>query len=251
MYLLYLDESGNASNPNDHFVVLGGVLVFERQTHWLAEKLDALAAKIDPEGFSSLEFHASTIFSAKEEPWNKFKDDVSARQRVISDVLRVLAHADETTHAFACAVEKASYPGSNFIEFAFEELCSRFDIHLIRKFKEANDPQRGLIILDKCAHERSLQKFARLLKIGGSKKGSVIHNLAEVPVFVDSRASRLLQLADHVAHSVFRAYECSDMKYLNLIINRFGYEDGKLHYLIHKTRRTDCMCPACMSRRIS
>ena len=34
VYLLYLDESGNESDPSDKFFVLGGAAVFERVTYF-------------------------------------------------------------------------------------------------------------------------------------------------------------------------------------------------------------------------
>ena len=32
MYLLYLDESGNESDPNDQYFVLAGIALFERKS---------------------------------------------------------------------------------------------------------------------------------------------------------------------------------------------------------------------------
>lgn len=33
MYLTYLDDSGSPDDPNTAFFVLGGLMLFERQTH--------------------------------------------------------------------------------------------------------------------------------------------------------------------------------------------------------------------------
>ena len=38
----------------------------------------------------------------------------------------------------------------------------------------------------------------------------MIRHLADTPFFVDSRASRVNQLADHVAYAVFRRYHARD-----------------------------------------
>lgn len=43
MYLSYLDESGTPADKATRFFVLGGVMVFERQTHWLERELEAIA----------------------------------------------------------------------------------------------------------------------------------------------------------------------------------------------------------------
>ncbi|MGD8360707.1 MAG: DUF3800 domain-containing protein [Gemmatimonadota bacterium] len=40
MYLLYVDEFGDPQNRDENHYVLGGLAVFERQTHWLSQNLD-------------------------------------------------------------------------------------------------------------------------------------------------------------------------------------------------------------------
>ena len=49
MHLLYLDDSGAVSNAHEQNLVLGGVSVFEAQSHWITQQLDTLAENIDPE----------------------------------------------------------------------------------------------------------------------------------------------------------------------------------------------------------
>ncbi len=247
MYLLYLDDSGSVSNRNESYLVLGGVMVFERQVHWLSEQIQKIALAIDASSADSIEFHASNMFSGREAPWKGMSKP--ERRAAISEVLGVLADSHETTLAFACAVHKTSYLGQDAMEIAFEELCSRFEIEL-KKHYHADNPQRGIIILDKSSYETSLQRLASRFSSHGTRWG-VLRNMAEVPLFVDSRASRLVQLADHVAYAVFRRYEKSDTSYLDLILKKFKAEDGRLHGLVHKqTIDSDCMCPACMSRRL-
>jgi len=134
------------------------------------------------------------------------------------------------------------------MEIAFEQLCSRFDLYLKRLHVVDKNTHRGLLVLDESSYETSLQKMATNFRELGTRWG-VVANLAEVPLFVDSRASRLVQLADHVAYSVFRRYEAGDASYLDIILNKFDSENGKLHGLIHKQNAdSNCMCPACMSR---
>ena len=54
------------------------------------------------------------------------------------------------------------------------------------------------------------------------------------PFFVDSRASRLVQIADHVAYSVFRRYNSGDAHYFDIIAHRFDTVDNVIHGLVHK-----------------
>jgi hypothetical protein len=79
---------------------------------------------------------------------------------------------------------------------------------------------------------------------------NVIRNVVDVPLFVDSKASRCIQVADHVAYSVFRRYEHGDTNYLDIILSRFEFDGRIIHGLCHKILGvSNCMCHACFSRR--
>ncbi|MFO8015344.1 MAG: DUF3800 domain-containing protein [Phycisphaerae bacterium] len=249
MYLLYLDDSGSAPNPTESHLVLGGLSVFERQVHWISQELDQIAERIYPENPRAVEFHASEIYSGREAPWKGLNK--TDRRQAIKDVLGVLANAHESTSAFACAVHKASFAGRDPMEMAFEELCNRFDLQLKRFYMVNQDRQRGLIILDKSSYETSLQRLAQQFRTDGTR-WRPLRNVVDVPLFVDSKASRLVQLADHVAHAVFRRYEAGDTSYLDIILKTFDSEDGRIHGLVHlQSNDPNCPCPACMSRRLT
>ncbi len=249
MYILYLDDAGSPPNLNEKHFVLGGFCVFERQVYWLAKKLDDLAADIDPVSPSSIEFHASEIFSGRIPPWKDM--DKPKRINVIKSVSRILAEAHESTKLFACVVHKPSFPNQDPVEIAFENLCNRLELFLKRKHSLEGSNQRGLIILDKSTMETTLQSLAVNFRSIGTRWG-IMKKLAEVPLFVDSRATRLIQLADHVAYAVFRRYEAQDANYLDPILFKFDAEEGKIHGLIHLPRSFEgCLCPACMSRNLS
>jgi hypothetical protein len=246
MHLLYLDDSGSVRNRDEDYLVLAGISVFERQIHYIAQALDSIASRIHPSDPSVVEFHASVMYSAKSTPWSGLGKSES--RKVIKEVLGVLASAHKSTHAFACAIHKASCPTEDPMENAFEDLCSRFDMQLARLYNSGSN-QRGLLILDKSSYENSLQSLAHRFRSTGTRWHQ-LKNIAEVPLFVDSKASRLVQLADHVAYAVFRRYERSDTSFFDIIVNKFDSEEGKLHGLAHKqTLNPNCMCPACMSRR--
>jgi hypothetical protein len=249
MYLLYLDDSGSVGNRNEDYLVLGGVAVFERQVYFLNEQIEHLAGAVYPQNPALVEFHASDIFSGRQPPWNGLHK--VERRRYIEELLSILANSHHSVRAFACAIHKPSYLGSDPIELAFEDLCKRFDLLLARIYRTEKDPQRGLIILDKSSHETSLQKAALDFKSLGTRWG-VIRNIVDVPFFVNSKSSRLIQLADHIAYAVFRRYQAKDTSYFDIIVNKFDAEDSKLHGLVHKqTYDPDCKCPACMSRDLA
>ncbi|MFH1057544.1 MAG: DUF3800 domain-containing protein [Pseudomonadota bacterium] len=124
MYLLYLDDSGSSLNPQETHFVLGGVACFERQVHWVNAGLEQLALEVAPEGVdpSAFEFHASSLRRGREAPWKGVTKP--ERIAVSQKVLAVLARANRGVIAFACAVHKASFPGQDPVELAFEELCN-------------------------------------------------------------------------------------------------------------------------------
>ena len=58
-----------------------------------------------------------------------------------------------------------------------------------------------------------------------------------MPVFLDSKATRLIQLADLLAFSIFRFFEHGDGQYFDLIKHRFDEEGGIQHgfHVLHAT----------------
>ena len=232
-------------NVDFHHRLLGGVSVFEAQSHWITVELDKLAESIS-ENPHGVEFHASETYARRSAPWKGMKQEEA--RGTIKSVLQVLARSYDTARAFACVVHKASFPNQDPMEIAFEDLCQRFDLYL-RRLRTAGDNQRGLVILDNSTHETTLQQMAVGFRTLGTQWG-VIQTLADTPLFVDSRASRVIQLADHVAYAVFRRYESGDTQYLDLIATKFDAEDGIVHGLAHKEHgNPNCMCIACLTRR--
>jgi hypothetical protein len=234
MYLLYLDDAGSPGNASETYFVLGGLCVFEAQVDWFTREVDKLGAEFNAVEPEDIEFHASEIFSRRGAPWNKLSSDEA--RGTLKSVLQVVNNSYNTTCLFACAIDKRAYPGQDPVEMAFEDLCRRFDLFLSR-LKSAGDTQRGMIILDKTTL--------------GTQWGS-LKNIADTPFFVDSRASRLVQIADHVAYSVFRRYNSGDAQYFDIIAHRFDASENIIHGLAHKhAERHACTCPACLSRRFS
>jgi hypothetical protein len=102
--------------------------------------------------------------------------------------------------------------------------------------------------MDESHYERPLKALAKDFQINGARWGNFI-NQAEVPMFVASEASRIVQLADLVAFAMWIKYEHGDGRVFDPIVRRFDANGGVIHGLIHrKQREHDCYCPACMSR---
>lgn len=247
MHILYLDDSGSYQNPHEDYFVLGGISVPEASIRWLAHEIEKIAIEIDSNYPEAVEFHAAEIFRGAERPWKELSKE--NRVKLIQRVLLTLNNANPGIVVFACAVHKASFPTEDPVVKAYEDITSRFDLYLQRSSIET-DTQRGLVVLDKSSYETGLQKLATQIRRSGNKWGSYTKSICEVPFFVDSRASRIIQLADHIAYSVFRRYQAGDLKYFNCIEGRFDRKDGVMSGLVHRqTYNYNCTCPACITRR--
>lgn len=233
MYLLYVDDSGDIDDPAISHFVLSGVAIFERQAYWISQELDKIAARFDEADPRAIELHGNPMVQGNK-GWRAFARD--ARHEAIADALRALDQTHRDNRVFTVVIEKGSVPAGDPVEFAFEHLCNRFDRFLGRLHRRGNT-QRGLMIMDESAYEQRFQGLARDFSSLGHRWGT-LRNLAEVPLFVDSRASRLIQLADLVAYSTFRHYEKNDSRFFDLIKNRFDTEGDHCHGLVHWKRQS-------------
>lgn len=240
MYLLYLDDSGSVKNPSDHHIILAGLSVFERIPHWFSREMDAIARRVWPSDPDNIEFRAVNIFSGRKQ-WRGIKRE--DRERAYRDALGLLAHSNQP-RLFGAAIHRAACSPKDPMEEAFEHVVNRFDRMLGRLYKAGNT-QRGLIVLDKSSYETSLQALAMDFRKAGHRWGH-LYNLSEVPLFVDSQASRMIQYADLIAHAVRRYYEKGDATYFDILKPKFDAEGGIIHGLVHyKPAGTQCNCVVC------
>lgn len=223
MHILYVDESGQTAGEAGKYFILAGISVFERQTHWLAKELDNIASRFNPAEPEKIELHGSPMLNGKK-IWRKFKR--SERKQVIIDALGILAKAHPSNRIFAIGVKLGI---NNPIEYAYSQLVSRFDQYLLRLHRR-KDTQRGIVLFDKSKHERALQSLTAVYQKEGHQWGQLT-NFAEVPVFIDSKASRLIQLADLVAYAISRKLNANDETLYKIIEQRFDHDNGKTHGL--------------------
>ena len=253
MYLIYIDGSGSVKNPNEKYFILGGVSIFERQIFHLIRNVDNFIESLNL-GLPTedIELHASVMAGGKARPWKGIPR--KARLQIIEDALDIFRQSHHSNKAFAIAVDKEARAPNDPVEYAFEEICNRFNLQLRRIYNRSTSPhdaQRGLVVMDKSDnYESALQSLARKFRTDGTRWGN-LYNMAEVPLFVDSRASRIVQLADLVTWAVWRRYEYQDTRYFDKITSRFDSEGGVIHGLVHhRSNSEECVCPACLSRAI-
>jgi len=215
MHLLYVDESGNADGNQDTYFVLGGVAVFEREIYWINEEVNALANKYFPG--TEIEFHAQAIASHAEEPWHSCP--TQQRNQIIDALSNIIASHHVTLSGINIEEALTTDP----ISRAFEEICNRCDLFMHRLHAKG-DTQHSMRVATRPVSKHCWQNIGVwVLDMGARSK------LRGRPFFANSKATRLLQLADLVAYAVFRRYERGDTRLIDKIISRFDTEDGVIH----------------------
>lgn len=210
MFLLYLDDAGSVGSRDERHFVLSGICLFERQVYHINKALDELAERICPDQPGKLEFHGSHMLPGKGF-WRSIRSKEDRRKN-IRHALATCRELQGTWGLFGVVVEKSAVSPEDPIEFAFEQICARFDSFLKRQYRQKNN-QRGLMILDKSTRETRLQSLATEFRNDGHRYG-VLRNLADVPMFVDSNATRLIQFADLVSYALWQRFERNDPEFL-------------------------------------
>jgi hypothetical protein len=248
MHILYVDDSGSAGNTKENYFVLAGVALFERRLYHLIRAVDRVVAAFGFADPHEIEIHGTAMYSGRKEFYPIKRPD---REKMIHEAISLLTDPGVILRFFAVAVDKQVISPRDPVEVAFEEISNRFNLFL-QRLNNASGPehsQRGLIVMDESAHEGRLQSLARHYRINGGRWGHY-RNLAEVPLFVDSKASRCIQMADLVAWATWRKYEMQDGRFFDRLLPKFDADGGVIHGLVHYGRRDDvCYCPACFSRR--
>jgi hypothetical protein len=247
MILLYIDESGSIDDPTDHFVV-GGVAVHESDARQLNRIMDRIVTRnLDPH-LHSLELHAQHIRAGKG-PWGRIPTPI--KNQILSEVPRTLGRfaGSHGYGLFAVARAPQAVPTADPFERTFEELLLRFNSFL-RRHDGPSGEGLGLVVADEAKYESTLQPLVQRWRNAGTRFTSLTR-LVEVPLFVDSKVTRLTQAADFVAHGVYRHYRASDSSLLTPMLPAFDTDGAVLHGLVHLVRDyRRCSCPACVSRQV-
>ena len=252
MHLLYVDESGgDDKNASDQFFVLAGISAFERLPYHIASDIDVIQREVFPNVTDPIEFRASAIWNGNGEPWDSMKrpDRISLMKRIYG----LLSRERIGVALFGIVLQKGDYPNKLPIRWTCEEMAGHFDAYLnsLEIADKKQEKIRGLMIFDQSRHEKTVQALMAQFRTTGASFGKVKH-LAEIPLFTDSKITRMLQLADFVAYAIYRRYQSSDTQFFDMILPRFCESGGILHGLVHLNLNYEqCYCPACYSRRRS
>jgi hypothetical protein len=247
MYVLYADDAGSPGASTEKHFILAGVALFEAHGYFLDKALREVAEATGLARPENLEFHGNAILSRRG-LWRKL-NDVSKARAVIISALKAAFTLEGDWRLFGVVIEKAARPDVDHVEYAFEHLVSRFDLFLSRKQRQSGRDNKGLIVFDHSTKETRLQALAHQFRNSGHSWGKT-HHIADVPFFVDSRATRTIQYADLVSYALWRAFEKDDWEFYDIIARKFDRDGNVIHGLIHERyANSSCPCAYCASRR--
>jgi hypothetical protein len=250
MLLLYLDESGSFDKDREHSV-LGGVAIHVADIDDFRDQVEKIICGWIDEHNRHLELHATAMRTGSK-VWRKIPQDT--RHGLLRALLELLgSFQSRTGHGFAlfAVVRKPrSIPGVDPLERSLEELLFRFR-SMLDRLSGSGEPQFGVVVADEAKHEQVVQPLVVRWRDTGTRRRWMgrLDRIVEVPLFVDSKTTRLLQMADIVAHSVYQFYENQDGSWIGPMLPAFDTDEGVMHGLVHlcDTYRR-CACPACVSR---
>jgi hypothetical protein len=226
VYLLYIDDSGSVADKKCNHCVLAGFSVYETKPYWIERTVNDIVRQLLPT-YPDAELHGSYIHAGKRE-WRGIPRQV--RETLIADVLHLVA-SDRGIRLFASVIAKSAASTVDITGDLFTQVASRFDMFLGRVFRQKGQAERGIAIFDKSTTELTIQRLSHVFTSTGHQWGKRLNNFAEVPLFLDSKMSRLIQVADLIAWSIFRHFEYKDSGYFSIIQNCFDADGQDIHGL--------------------
>lgn len=272
MYLLFVDESG--THGGSHAFTLGGLAIHEDDAARLQRRLDEIV--IDalgriPPNLDEYELHVSDMRNAKKpESSSTHRGSIWApitRQARLSLLERCYQEivaftptdAAQPLSLFGVVVDatfRSRWLPLERERFTYEVLLNKFDAMLRRLREHLDRPNRGLVIHDRrVLAEHDIQSWVSEWRTAAGSVGQ-LENLADVPLFADSRATRLLQVADLVSYALYRRYRPDrpadiSKEYFATLWPRFDSSGAATHGCVHFTPsygRGDCDCEPCDQR---
>ena len=249
LYLSFIDESG--THGDSPVTVVAGLMLHEEDVWHLQQRLDSFLSKRlralgqDP---SLFELHATELWRGKKE-WSAVRR--TDRHKILDGAYGCLAgyrpvNPNLPLRLLGVVLDR---DGTAWEDRAYGLVAKKFDDYVYRMSTKSAVRQRGLIIHDRSSVEQRLQSWTAQWRAATSPLGR-LRNLADVPLFADSKATRALQAADLVAYALYRYYSNSyDDRFTRRLWPMFDADQGRMHGLFHQCRDyKSCPCPACENR---
>lgn len=251
MYVLYTDESGELSNPDDRVLIVAGIAVHEEAVRPLAGEVNRILRQyVGQARASRMEIHGSALRTGRSQ-WRSV--NIAKRHALAAALLDTVVtwkHEKSSSQVLPFVVVLDRAPAQAPIETAYGELLFAFDETLRRKRRDG-DGHNCVLVADRGKYERAIAawvELARAWKRTPRQERRRLHALVETPFFVDSRDTRLMQLADLVSFSFFRSYNFGDATWANRVMPAMKPRRGRI---LHLAAAGDCSCSACAAAQAS
>lgn len=139
--------------------------------------------------------------------------------------------------------------GRSIDEQAFEQLVSRFEQYLKNTARQHTD-NYGLIVHDN--NQTVARKHTQLMH-SFHEKGTLwtsVKKIIETPLFVDSKLTGMVQIADLCCYALRRFCENGERDLFDLIFTRADQVGGKILGVRHYTE-VQCACAICMGHNFT
>jgi hypothetical protein len=215
VYLLYVDESDDPGVNGSPYLVLGAAALFEGKWSPLEKEIRGLIDRYFPNPPRPTEIHLAELRKGK----NEFRNLTPIqRNQLLADFCGIASSLLATElNLFSVVADKAWWfaqnpgkAGDDLYAALFEDLTSRFDLFLRRRYAE-NAPTKGIIIAD--PHKDALCEALKRKHVVYQRQGhkwDQIHNVIETVFFLESHDSPGLQLADLTSYCLWRLVTAHD-----------------------------------------
>lgn len=150
---------------------------------------------------------------------------------------------------FCETARKEAYRGRTFPpieEESFTQVVSRFQFFLNNRGRMEGNQVYGMLVQDN--NTTVAMKLTRLMRKFHARGTTytLIPNVVETPLFVDSALTGMVQMADVCAFATRRFFENSETDLFDRIYGRFDRAGGRVVGIRHFTGATPCRCRVCI-----
>lgn len=247
MYLLYADDSGDLKNPGVNYFVVAGLAVHEAAIRPLAAEVNnTINDFVSKRLGKKLEIHGNPMRTG----FGSWGGVSGAKRRAL--VKKLLRHcccewaheeSESGPHPFIVAIDRGRSLSPT--EAAYGELLHLFDAYL-RSGRRKGYLHNGILVADRGRYERALEAWVQIARARfrfPRQDWRRLYSLAETPFFVDSKSTRLVQLADLLAYSFYRGFSANDWDWANEVVPTLRAADPS--QFVHLTSDKKCGCAAC------
>ncbi len=213
-----------SSNSSKHFV-LSAIGIHEGQIFNVRSSIDKIVSDFFPPGQTSIEIHASALANGKGAFSPLFRSD---RESLLKELLSSITIKSHRAVLMSSVVVKENWPREERDDIklkAFEQIIDKVNFFLKRKHR-SNEPQKGMLIVDHSSSEL-LERFRLYLErvqAFGSKY-QLIDHVIDTVYSIESKSSRLVQIADLASWAVFRKFEFEDPSYWEILKGVFDRDE--------------------------